>query len=1063
MVCGCVTGLHSIIRPDQKGAALVPGSREARAAYFEAKFQQEQADPIQRPPAPQQADPTQRPPSPQQGRTEISGGDFGQPPQVLSAPTVVPASREVRADNIEDEIMQVQADPIQRPPSAQQVPHTRRARTEISGGDFGQQPQVLSEPRKSLKAVALAKEELHKLLAEFAKTDEMRITSQKCADLLINAEGGTLFVIIDLKTHNDPNEPYLPFRTLDPQRRTTKWWTQSNLCANHINGCNFPQMLQAFCAHSVTDRWERDLLDKLCAGLGLKADVSNELQEDLYKQVKDGAVILSSDGYVKAAAVQLTSAPPEFQMLKSDGKSVGTKHAGALSMTVWMQRRKIHGVVFVRSDAGGVHALLPAEGSNDPKIYHLPQIQDAHCDVGPVDPVDPVDWVSLHVSLRAAEANREIDIIRDVLTCGKEFCARGRCYTVKEELGSGGFGIVFRITDAVRPSIDLAAKVVAGSGAESLVVEILVSILLRRQGALALPIIFAVDEISLLDGSGKPRTFLVLLMEKAKRAFTDMQVKQQPMPEEQIRRHACSLLHTLHLLHKVKLIHSDIKPANILFDSEGDVMLADFGCAATFKTWPGDCFLRCPRQHGSFQRPVIGMSLSHAPPEMGTVCAAVRNSTLVSNSQVQVTEKADLWSWALLTLEIGALGTDHQQELESLLNERVQRKKIELSAEWYAKVSNIILGLKKNSGCPDFWADIEKCLQQNPAQRPSVSEVLENLKKISQRNDESRLDRQLALEKLLDVELQAFELFGEHKELQKFCWEHLSFHNILDSFCTEDGEALCTGKWLIQPRTMILQSIRQCYYVQSANTTMTSDYCAQFLARAAGQLSRQLSPTSLKEVLGHPRLKGKSSSARVDLLNKAALLIAEKDAGESACVEVLLEMALDMEKSVTKYTDDDLEAGTAAKEGNCEMLRFQMEIQGRNLAYWADDRQRTLAHYAARCGQIPVLQLLQGTIPDVLHSRDSFSDTPLHLAVIAGYRNVVEQLLGWQADVNCCDMWGFTPLHLAVVHGKPDIYQLLATWGAEEDARDYRGRTPQHIACDTGFLAHFQFALQHGQ
>ncbi len=58
--------------------------------------------------------------------------------------------------------------------------------------------------------------------------------------------------------------------------------------------------------------------------------------------------------------------------------------------------------------------------------------------------------------------------------------------------------------------------------------------------------------------------------------------------------------------------------------------------------------------------------------------------------------------------------------------------------------------------------------------------------------------------------------------------------------------------------------------------------------------------------------------------------------------------------------------------------------------------------------------------------------TPLHLAVRAGYRDIVELLIAKGADVNAKNKAGRTALRIAINQSHPEIAELLRKHGAKE-------------------------------
>ncbi len=76
--------------------------------------------------------------------------------------------------------------------------------------------------------------------------------------------------------------------------------------------------------------------------------------------------------------------------------------------------------------------------------------------------------------------------------------------------------------------------------------------------------------------------------------------------------------------------------------------------------------------------------------------------------------------------------------------------------------------------------------------------------------------------------------------------------------------------------------------------------------------------------------------------------------------------------------------------------------------------------------------------------------TPLHKAVVAGSREVVEVLLRCGAEIDIKDFDGQPPLFLAVCKGQLEIVSELLKKGADVTVKDKKGFTPLYIAVENG-------------
>jgi ankyrin repeat protein len=88
---------------------------------------------------------------------------------------------------------------------------------------------------------------------------------------------------------------------------------------------------------------------------------------------------------------------------------------------------------------------------------------------------------------------------------------------------------------------------------------------------------------------------------------------------------------------------------------------------------------------------------------------------------------------------------------------------------------------------------------------------------------------------------------------------------------------------------------------------------------------------------------------------------------------------------------------------------------------------------------------------------------PIHLAVQADQRPVVELLLARGASINATATNGLTPLHVAVQQNNPAMAEFLLSRGAKVDMKaKATGVTPLHIAAGLGKVEVAKVLLAHG-
>ncbi len=144
-------------------------------------------------------------------------------------------------------------------------------------------------------------------------------------------------------------------------------------------------------------------------------------------------------------------------------------------------------------------------------------------------------------------------------------------YTIEALLGSGGMATVFRARQLTldRP---VAIKVMRGVGRDSEELAQRFEQEAKLIAALDHPNIVQIFEVA-RTAAGEACYVMPLL------AHGDLAGRPKPMVESELKRILIALLAALGHAHNAGVVHRDVKPENVLFDSRNTPLLADFGVA----------------------------------------------------------------------------------------------------------------------------------------------------------------------------------------------------------------------------------------------------------------------------------------------------------------------------------------------------------------------------------------------------------------------------------------------------------------------------------------------------
>jgi hypothetical protein len=145
-------------------------------------------------------------------------------------------------------------------------------------------------------------------------------------------------------------------------------------------------------------------------------------------------------------------------------------------------------------------------------------------------------------------------------------------YNLERAIDRGAFGRVWRATDTASGRT-VAIKVLASSDDEE---HARARTDLERLAAAA-----ARDSrhiVHVLGGGHEPMPHIVMEFVDGTNLRDELASK-GPLPQEEVIRIGLEIADALRALHRVRIVHRDVKPANILLDQKGEVRLTDFGIA----------------------------------------------------------------------------------------------------------------------------------------------------------------------------------------------------------------------------------------------------------------------------------------------------------------------------------------------------------------------------------------------------------------------------------------------------------------------------------------------------
>lgn len=289
---------------------------------------------------------------------------------------------------------------------------------------------------EKLDSMEVSLQDLHQHLESFVpddlpKGEQLRSTLKNCAEHLVNDEGGGALIVVapNSLTQCDaslPRDEKLQISRTDGGA-LLKLFRQQRLNGK-VGQDGFREILSAFSKHpSVNhqcnpqadehdyhemwkDKWNEGELECLGQSLNLGCDLIQSYIKELAGQPANGALVSSYAGTLVAAACLLKHESNRWHLF-----GCGSRHAAAVGTAEFFLANKCIGAVFVRSNDGGVHVILPYHCQDTLQAFFVPRmtrvnvLEKASTAVNIARYITRSSMESKHETSTAARGNHDIE------------------------------------------------------------------------------------------------------------------------------------------------------------------------------------------------------------------------------------------------------------------------------------------------------------------------------------------------------------------------------------------------------------------------------------------------------------------------------------------------------------------------------------------------------------------------------------------------------------------------------------------------------------------------------